>query len=83
MSFPKYEVYKDSGVEWLGEVPEHWDIKRLKYLLNNRGLVRGPFGSDLRKDSFVDEGIKVYEQKNAIYQNYKLGKSFISNEELG
>ena len=26
MSFPKYEAYKDSGVEWLGEVPEHWDL---------------------------------------------------------
>lgn len=25
---------KDSGVEWLGEVPEHWDIIRLKYLIN-------------------------------------------------
>ncbi|MFN5434085.1 MAG: restriction endonuclease subunit S, partial [Planctomyces sp.] len=24
MSFPKYPKYKDSGVEWLGEVPEHW-----------------------------------------------------------
>ena len=24
MSFPRYESYKDSGVEWLGEVPEHW-----------------------------------------------------------
>ena len=24
---------KDSGVEWLGEVPEHWDVKRLKHLL--------------------------------------------------
>lgn len=23
---------KDSGVEWLGEVPEHWDVKRLKFL---------------------------------------------------
>ena len=22
---------KDSGVEWLGEVPEHWDVKRLKH----------------------------------------------------
>jgi type I restriction enzyme, S subunit len=30
MSFPKYEVYKDSGVEWLGEVPEHWDVTLLK-----------------------------------------------------
>jgi type I restriction enzyme S subunit len=23
---------KDSGIEWLGEVPEHWEIKKLKYL---------------------------------------------------
>lgn len=26
MSFPKYEKYRDSGVEWLGEVPEHWEV---------------------------------------------------------
>ena len=25
MSFPRYPKYKDSGVEWLGQVPEHWD----------------------------------------------------------
>ncbi|NYT77455.1 restriction endonuclease subunit S [Alcaligenaceae bacterium] len=30
MSFPKYPAYKDSGVEWLGEVPDHWMIGRLK-----------------------------------------------------
>jgi type I restriction enzyme S subunit len=30
MSFPRYERYKDSGVEWLGEVPEHWDVLALK-----------------------------------------------------
>ena len=28
-----YPAYKDSGVEWLGEVPVHWDIRRVKYLL--------------------------------------------------
>ena len=27
----KYEKYKDSGVEWIGEIPEHWEIQRLKY----------------------------------------------------
>jgi len=32
MSFPKYDRYKDSGVEWLGEVPEHWDVKRLRFI---------------------------------------------------
>ncbi len=33
MSFPKYERYKDSGVEWLGEVPEHWEVKRLRFVV--------------------------------------------------
>lgn len=27
-----YEKYKDSGVEWLGEIPEHWEAKRLKFI---------------------------------------------------
>jgi type I restriction enzyme, S subunit len=30
MSFPRYPKYKPSGVEWLGEVPEHWDIVQMK-----------------------------------------------------
>lgn len=25
----RYEAYKDSGVEWIGEIPEHWECKRL------------------------------------------------------
>ena len=27
-----YHTYKDSGVEWLGAIPEHWEVKRLKYV---------------------------------------------------
>ena len=30
MSFARYPAYKDSGVEWLGEVPEHWVVTALK-----------------------------------------------------
>ncbi|SFB92299.1 type I restriction enzyme, S subunit [Algibacter lectus] len=26
----KYNEYKDSGIEWLGEIPEHWEVKRIK-----------------------------------------------------
>jgi len=26
-----YPAYKDSGVEWLGEIPDHWEVKRLKF----------------------------------------------------
>ena len=32
MSLPRYPEYKDSGVEWLGEVPEHWRAARLRWL---------------------------------------------------
>jgi type I restriction enzyme S subunit len=28
--FRPYAAYKDSGVEWLGKIPKHWDVKRLK-----------------------------------------------------
>jgi type I restriction enzyme S subunit len=30
----RYDVYKDSGVEWLGEIPEHWETRRIKYIFN-------------------------------------------------
>lgn len=29
-----YEQYKESGIDWIGQIPEHWGIKRLKYLFN-------------------------------------------------
>lgn len=29
---PKYESYKDSGVDWLGKLPNHWSIIRMKFL---------------------------------------------------
>ncbi len=37
-----YPAYKDSGVEWLGEVPEHWDLVRLKHIARvQTGLTLG------------------------------------------
>lgn len=36
MSAPRYPQYKDSGVQWLGEVPEHWGTERLDRLFNER-----------------------------------------------
>ena len=42
MSFPRYPEYKDSGVEWLGEVPVHWNVSTLKRLIErNDGGVWG------------------------------------------
>lgn len=40
--FPAYPAYKDSGVEWLGAVPEHWYMKRLKFIANvQTGIAKG------------------------------------------
>ncbi|MCK8067861.1 restriction endonuclease subunit S [Cobetia sp. 1CM21F] len=37
MSFKAYEEYKDSGVEWLGEVPAHWQVVKLSYISSSKG----------------------------------------------
>lgn len=43
-------------------------------------LVRGPFGGALKKEIFVPSGYKVYEQKNAIYNDFKIGNYFIDDQ---
>lgn len=36
---PRYQSYKDSGVQWLGEIPSHWQVKKLNYVINAIGDV--------------------------------------------
>jgi type I restriction enzyme S subunit len=33
MKLKKYDSYKDSGIEWIGEIPSHWELKPLKHLV--------------------------------------------------
>jgi len=49
---------KDSGVEWLGEIPEHWEVKKLKYIKApiKNSFVDGPFGSNLKTEHFIQNG---------------------------
>ena len=39
MSFPRYPKYKESGVEWIGGVPAHWEVKRLKWVATHNDAV--------------------------------------------
>jgi type I restriction enzyme S subunit len=72
---------KDSGIEWLGKIPEHWEVKRTKYLLNEKdGIKIGPFGSSLKLDTLVDKGIKIYGQGNVIKNDFKLGHRYLPFE---
>ncbi len=46
---------KDSGVEWLGEIPKHWDALPLKLLCES--LQTGPFGTQLHAEDYIENGI--------------------------
>ena len=36
MSFPRYKEYQDSGLNWLGQIPTHWRLKRLGFFFGER-----------------------------------------------
>ena len=52
MSFSRYEKYKVSGVEWLGEVPAGWDVQKIK----QNSYLKGRVGwKGLKSDEFLEE----------------------------
>lgn len=58
MSFPRYESYKDSGVDWLEEVPEHWGVLKLTKCVKSIVDYRG------KTPSKVDDGIFLLTARN-------------------
>ena len=76
MSFPKYEAYQDSGVEWLGEVPEHWGIARLRSIFQIVKRIAGTDGFDVL--SITQKGIKTKDlesgegQLSSDYSKYQI-----------
>ncbi|EHI79089.1 hypothetical protein HMPREF9093_00691 [Fusobacterium sp. oral taxon 370 str. F0437] len=58
----------------------NWRQVKLEDLCSS--IVRGPFGSSLKKEFFVKNGYKVYEQKNAINQSADLGEYYINEEKF-
>ncbi|MEL7356253.1 MAG: restriction endonuclease subunit S [Cyanobacteria bacterium J06560_6] len=73
MSFPKYEAYKDSGVEWLGEVPGHWHVEALKYYSH-------VFPSNVDKKSYEGQFSVLLCNYTDVYYNEKIveGMNFMS-----
>lgn len=73
------ETFKDSE---LGKIPESWEVGKVdSFLLKKKGAIKiGPFGSQLKKDTFVEYGIKVYGQENIFKNDMSFGDRFISDE---
>jgi type I restriction enzyme S subunit len=54
----------DSGVEWLGKVPKHWEISKLGYF--SESLQTGPFGSQIHAEEYIDGGIPLINPAEII-----------------
>ena len=70
-----YPAYKNSGVEWLGEIPEHWEIARFKYVLRE---------VDSRSKTGVEQPLRVSQytgvtEKSAVNvdEAYRRPNSFV------
>jgi type I restriction enzyme S subunit len=72
---------KESGVKWLGDVPEGWEVKPIKYICN---LIDGDRSSFYpNENDLVDDGIPFVSSKNIV--NYKLTKknlNYITREKF-
>lgn len=81
------ETYKTSGGELEFnneldiEIPKGWRVETIGEILVPKGYIRGPFGSAIKKDEMVEQGIPVYEQQHAIY-NHREFRYFITEEKF-
>ncbi|HZM11158.1 MAG TPA: restriction endonuclease subunit S, partial [Candidatus Limnocylindrales bacterium] len=73
---------KDSGIEWLGQIPKHWRIVPLKYSLLPRGgaIKTGPFGSQLLSSDMASGDVKVYNQRNVLDRDFLSGENYVSDD---
>lgn len=55
---------KNSGIDWLGEIPAHWKTRRVRDIAQL--LQTGPFGSQLHSDEYVSDGIPVINPSHLI-----------------
>lgn len=77
LKMKRYDTYKDSGIEWIGEVPEHWEIKKLKFVTNCLNTIRVPLNSEER-GQMVD---RIYDYYGASGIIDKV-ESFLFEEDL-
>ena len=62
----RYDSYKDSGVKWLGEIPSHWEVKRLRAALTERKERYSSSESLMILSLIKDKGIIPYDEKGEV-----------------
>ena len=77
------ELKKSLFTRMFGDIRTNsFNWKKVKLQDVCSSIVRGPFGSSLKKEFFVKNGYKVYEQKNAINQSADLGEYYIDEKKF-
>ena len=64
MSFRRYEAYKDSGVDWIGVVPDHWTTVRLNYRYEVQ------LGRMLNEERSIGEDLRPYLRVAGVQWNF-------------
>lgn len=59
----RYESYKSSGVAWLGEIPEHWEVKPLRSVLQARNEKNDPIKTNQILSLSIAKGVTLYSDK--------------------
>lgn len=78
-----YPKYKPSGIELIGDMPKHWEVKKVKHIISKEnGVQIGPFGSSLKSDFIKSSGYKIYGQENAIKDDFSLGYKYVDEDKF-
>lgn len=67
----KYPKYKDSGIAWLREIPEHWGIESFKNILTERNEKNNPVKSKEILSLSIDKGVTLYADKTTNLDRFK------------
>lgn len=62
---------KDSGVEWMGEIPKHWSCIPMKFMLNERNQKNDPVVTSERLSLSIDIGVTLYAEKTTNLDRFK------------
>lgn len=54
---------KESGIEWMGEIPKSWDLKRMKHILKERKIKNDPIITEEILSLSVERGVFPYSEK--------------------
>jgi len=67
----RYGSYKDSGIQWLGEIPEHWGIESFKNILTERNKKNAPIKTKEILSLSIDKGVTLYAEKTTNLDRFK------------